>query len=46
MQSHLAFLDIRKAFDTVDRIKLMDIMKNDGVSNQLIKTIFNIYTNN
>jgi hypothetical protein len=43
---HLAFVDIRKAFDTVDRIKLMDIIRNDGVSNQLITAIFNINTDN
>jgi hypothetical protein len=48
IESHLAFVDIRKAFDTVDRIKLMGIIKNDGVSNQLIKTMFNtrIYRDN
>jgi hypothetical protein len=44
--THLAFVDIRKAFDTVDRIKLMDIIKNDGVSNQQITAIFNTYTDN
>jgi hypothetical protein len=46
IETHLAFVDIRKAFDTVDRIKLMDIIKNDGVSNQLVTAIFNIYTDN
>jgi hypothetical protein len=42
----LTFVDIRKAFDTVDRIKLMVIIKNNGVSNQLLTEIFNIYTDN
>jgi hypothetical protein len=46
IETHLAFVDIRKAFDRVDRIKLMDMIKNDGVSNQLLTTIFNIYTDN
>jgi hypothetical protein len=46
IETHLAFVDIRKAFDTVDRIKLMDMIKIDGVSNQLVTAIFNIYTDN
>jgi hypothetical protein len=46
IETHLAFVDIRKAFDTVYRIKLMDMIKNDGVSNQLITAIFNINTDN
>jgi hypothetical protein len=46
IEIHLAFVDIRKAFDTVDRIKLMDMIRNDGVSNQLITAIFNINTDN
>jgi hypothetical protein len=45
-ETHLAFVDIRKASDTVDRIKLMNILKNDSVSNQLITAIFNFYTYN
>jgi hypothetical protein len=44
IESHLAFADIRRAFGTVGRIKLVDIIKNDGVSSQLITAIFNIYT--
>jgi hypothetical protein len=44
--THLAFIDIRKAFDTVDRIKLVDIIKADGVSSRLLTAIFNIYTDN
>jgi hypothetical protein len=46
IESYLAFTDIRKAFVTVDRIRFMDIIKNDGVSNQLIRAIFNIYIDN
>jgi hypothetical protein len=38
-ESRLAFVDIRKAFDTVDTIKLINIIKNDCVSNQLITEI-------
>jgi hypothetical protein len=46
IESHLSFVDIRKGFDTVDKIKFIDIVKNDGVSNQILTTIFNIYTDN
>jgi hypothetical protein len=46
IESHLAFADIRRAFGTVGRIKLVNIIKNDGVSSQLITGIFNIYTDN
>jgi hypothetical protein len=46
IETHLAFVDIRKAFDTVDRIKLVDVIKIDGTSNQLITAIFYIYKDN
>jgi dTDP-4-amino-4,6-dideoxygalactose transaminase len=45
IKTHLAFIDFKKAFDKVNRNKLMEILKADNIPNQLA-AIYNIYKNN
>jgi hypothetical protein len=46
IETHLAFVDFKKAFDKVNRNKLMEVLKADNIPNQLIAAIYNIYKNN
>jgi hypothetical protein len=46
IKTHLAFIDFKKAFDKVNRNKLMKILKANNIPNQLIVAIYNIYKNN
>jgi hypothetical protein len=46
IETHLAFIDFKNAFDKVNRNKLMEILKADNIPNQLIAAIYNIYKNN
>jgi hypothetical protein len=39
----LAFIDLEKAFDKVNRNKLLDIIIADDIPNQIISAIYNIY---
>ena len=41
--THLAFIDFKKAFDKVNSNKLLWILADDAVSQQLLKNIHNIY---
>jgi hypothetical protein len=43
IETHLAFIDFKKAFDKLNRNKLMEILKADNIPNQLIAAIYNIY---
>jgi hypothetical protein len=40
---HLAFTDYKKAFDKVNRHKLIEILTEDNIPNQLITAIYEIY---
>ena len=40
---YVAFIDFKKAFDTVDRNVLWECMKEEGISNKMIKMVKGIY---
>lgn len=40
----MAFIDVRKAFDRVNRNLLFGILEKDHVPYQLMKAIYSIYT--
>ena len=42
----MVFLDIEKAYDTVDRRKLVDLLKHVGVQDKMVKVIENMYEEN
>jgi TusA-related sulfurtransferase len=42
----LAFIDYKKAFDKVNRNKLIEILTEDNITNQLIMAIYEIYKHN
>jgi hypothetical protein len=44
--NHLAFTDYKKAFDKVNRNKLIEILAEDNIPNQLITAIYEIYKRN
>jgi len=44
--TYIAFIDFKKAFDSVDRDKLWNIMVNKGIPTHLITIIQRIYTEN
>ena len=44
--TYIAFIDFKKAFDSVDRDKLWNIMANKGIPTHLITIIRRIYTEN
>jgi glutaredoxin-related protein len=43
IETHLAFTDYKKAFDKVNRNKLIEIPTEDNIPNQLIMAIYDIY---
>jgi hypothetical protein len=43
IETHLAFIDYKKAFDKVNRHKLIEILTDDNIPNQLIMAIYEIY---
>jgi hypothetical protein len=43
IETHIAFVDFKEAFDRVSRRKLLEILANDDVPQQTIKNIHNIY---
>jgi hypothetical protein len=43
VETHLAFIDLEKAFDKVNRNKRLDILIADDIPDQIIGTIYNIY---
>jgi hypothetical protein len=46
VETHLVFIDLEKAFDKVNRNKLLDILIADDIPDQIISAIYNIYNNN
>jgi TusA-related sulfurtransferase len=46
IETHLAFIDYKKAFDKVNRHKLIEILTDDNIPNQLIMAIYEIYKHN
>ena len=44
--TYIAFIDFKKAFDSVDRDKLWNIMASKGIPTHLITIIQRIYTEN
>ncbi len=45
IEIHLAFIDFRKAFDTLEHRFLFNVLKNQGVEPHLIDIIKQLYTN-
>jgi hypothetical protein len=43
IETHLAYIDYKKAFDKVNRHKLIEILIEDNIPNQLITAICEIY---
>ncbi|KAJ4426643.1 hypothetical protein ANN_26441 [Periplaneta americana] len=43
LETHMAFIDFKKAFDKVNRNKLLQILADDQVPQQIIQNIYNIY---
>lgn len=46
METHVTFLDLKKAFDTVNRIMLLKILQNEIIPQQIIQNICNLYRTN
>jgi hypothetical protein len=46
IENHLAFTDYKKAFDKVNRNKLIEILTEDNIPNQPITAIYEIYKRN
>jgi hypothetical protein len=43
--TYIVFVDIEKAFDTVNRAKLWEILQNKDIPRHLIKTVQSMYMN-
>ena len=43
---HLTFPDIKKAYDTVDRENLLQLLKHLGVDEKIVQVLNELYTNN
>jgi hypothetical protein len=43
--TYIAFIDLEKAFDTVNRAKLWEILQNKGIQRYLIRTVQSMYMN-
>jgi aromatic ring-opening dioxygenase LigB subunit len=46
IESHLAFINYKEAFDKVNRNKLIEIITEDNIPNELIMAIYEIYKRN
>jgi TusA-related sulfurtransferase len=46
IETHFTFIDYKKAFDKVNRNKLIEILTEDNKPNQLIMAIYEIYKHN
>jgi hypothetical protein len=42
--TYIACIDLEKAFDTVNRAKLWEILQNKGIPRHVVRTIQNMYT--
>ena len=45
-QLYLVFLDIEKAYNTVDRKRLRSLLRHIGMDRKVVKVIENLYENN
>ena len=45
LETHMAFLDLKKAFDRVNRNQLWQILNRRGIPNHLIEVIKSLYRN-
>ena len=45
LENHVAFLDLEKAFDRLDRNQLWQILNRRGISYRLIEAIKSLYKN-
>jgi hypothetical protein len=43
--TYIAFIDLEKAFDTVNRAKVWEILQNKGIPRRLIRTVQSMYVN-
>ena len=43
IETHIAFVDFKKAFDRADQNKLLNILVNDQMPQQIITNIYNLY---
>jgi hypothetical protein len=43
--TYIAFIDLEKVFDTVNRAKIWEILRNKGISRHLIRTVQSMYMN-
>jgi len=43
--SHLLFVDLTKAYDSIPILKLWEVLKELNINNTLIKALQNLYTN-
>jgi hypothetical protein len=46
METHIAFVDFKKAFDRVNHKELLRILASDQVRRQTIQNIYNLYNTN
>jgi predicted transcriptional regulator len=46
MEIHISFVDFKKAFDRFNRTKLLEILQNDNIPQQIIQNIYNLYKTN
>jgi hypothetical protein len=46
METHIAFVDFKKAFHRVNRKELLRILASDQVQQQTIQNIYNLYKTN
>jgi hypothetical protein len=46
LETHILFLDYEKAFGSVLRATLFDILRNKNIPNRLLKAVVDIYDNN
>jgi hypothetical protein len=46
METHIAFVDLKKAFDRVNRSKLLKILQNDNIPQHIIQNIYILYKTN
>ena len=44
-ETHLLFVDLTKAYDSIPILKLWEVLKELNINNTLIKALENLYTN-
>jgi hypothetical protein len=46
VEAHIAFVDLKKAINRVNRTKLLEFLQNDKICQQIIQNIYNLYKSN